>query len=71
MESNLRRRQELNTEKLLLQQVWGHEEFEAAKKNYYVDRLRLTENGLPPREGLQRLGLDFVIPVLEPMGAIG
>ena len=51
--------------------MWGHEEFEAAKKNYYVDRLMLTENGLPSRENLQRLGLDFVIPVLEPMGAIG
>ncbi|MFC2057024.1 aldehyde ferredoxin oxidoreductase C-terminal domain-containing protein, partial [Chloroflexota bacterium] len=51
--------------------VWDREEFEAAKKNYYVDTLRLTENGLPSREGLQRLGLDFVIPVLGPMGAIG
>ncbi len=51
--------------------VWDRAEFEAAKKNYYVDTLRLTKDGLPPREGLQRLGLDFVIPILEPMGAIG
>ena len=51
--------------------VWDHAEFETAKKNYYVDTLRLTEAGLPPREGLERLGLDFVIPVLEPMDAIG
>ncbi|MFH0769267.1 MAG: aldehyde ferredoxin oxidoreductase N-terminal domain-containing protein [Chloroflexota bacterium] len=51
--------------------VWEHAEWEAAKKNYYVDTLRLTEEGLPPREGLERLGLDFVIPVLEPMDAIG
>lgn len=51
--------------------VWGREEFDSAKKNYYLDRLKLTEKGLPPREGLKRLGLDFVIPVLEPMGAIG
>ena len=51
--------------------VWDHAEWEEAKKNYYVDTLRLTEAGLPPREGLERLGLDFVIPVLEPMDAIG
>ncbi|MBI2979603.1 MAG: hypothetical protein HYY41_02080 [Chloroflexi bacterium] len=51
--------------------VWDRAEFETAKRNYYVDTLRLTENGLPPREGLQQLGLDFVIPTLSPMGAIG
>ncbi len=51
--------------------IWDHAEFEAAKKNYYVDTLKLTETGLPPREGLERLGLDFVISVLEPMGAVG
>jgi aldehyde:ferredoxin oxidoreductase len=51
--------------------VWDRAEWETAKKNYYKDTLRLTEKGLPPREGLQRLGLDFVIPVLEPMAAIG
>jgi aldehyde:ferredoxin oxidoreductase len=51
--------------------VWGRDEFETGKKNFYVDRLQLTENGLPPRVGLERLGLDFVIPVLNPMGAIG
>jgi len=33
--------------------------------------LRLTEDGLPPGEGLERLGLDFVTPILEPMEAIG
>jgi aldehyde:ferredoxin oxidoreductase len=51
--------------------VWDHDDFEAEKKKYYVDRLRLTEDGLPPREGLERLGLDFVIPVLEPLDGIG
>ncbi len=51
--------------------VWDHREFETAKKNFYVDRLGLTKDGLPPRAGLERLGLDFVIPVLEPLGAIG
>ena len=51
--------------------VWDHADWEAAKKNYYMDTLRLTEAGLPPRKDLKRLGLDFVIPVLEPMDAIG
>jgi aldehyde:ferredoxin oxidoreductase len=51
--------------------VWDKDEFEAAKKEYYVKSLKLTEEGLPPRAELERLGLDFVIPVLEPMNAIG
>ena len=51
--------------------VWDKAEFEEEKARYYVEKLKLTEAGLPPREGLQRLGLDFVIPVLEPMGVIG
>jgi aldehyde:ferredoxin oxidoreductase len=51
--------------------VWQRDEFEKAKKNFYVDRLRLTGEGLPPKTGLERLGLSFVIPVLEPMGAVG
>ncbi len=51
--------------------VWGRDEFDNARRNYYVDRLQLTRDGLPPREDVKRLGLDFVIPVLEPMKAIG
>jgi aldehyde:ferredoxin oxidoreductase len=51
--------------------VWERDEYEKAKQNYYVDRLGLTREGLPPRQELLRLGLDFVIPVLEPMKAIG
>ncbi len=51
--------------------VWNKAEFEEEKKKQYVKTLMLTEAGLPPREGLKRLGLDFVIPVLDPMGAIG
>ncbi|MBI4282889.1 MAG: hypothetical protein HY663_00290 [Chloroflexi bacterium] len=51
--------------------VWDHAEFETAKKNFYRDTLRLTEAGLPPRRELERLGLGFVIPVLEPMKAVG
>ena len=51
--------------------VWGKGEFEKEKKRHYKEVLKLTDTGLPPREGLERLGLDFVIPVLEPMNAIG
>jgi aldehyde:ferredoxin oxidoreductase len=51
--------------------VWDHADWEAEKAKFYVDGLRLTEKGLPPRDGLKRLGLDFVIPVLETNSAIG
>ena len=51
--------------------VWDKAEFEEEKKRYYVEKLKLTEAGLPPRNGLKPLGLDFVIPVLEPMNAVG
>ncbi|MFC2068664.1 aldehyde ferredoxin oxidoreductase N-terminal domain-containing protein [Chloroflexota bacterium] len=51
--------------------VWDRYEFEKEKKKYYVQTLKLTEEGLPPREGLKNLGLDFLIPVLENMDAIG
>jgi aldehyde:ferredoxin oxidoreductase len=48
--------------------VWGREEFESAKKDFYRDKLGLTPEGLPGREQLEQLELDFVIPVLKPMG---
>ncbi|MFC1869996.1 aldehyde ferredoxin oxidoreductase N-terminal domain-containing protein [Chloroflexota bacterium] len=51
--------------------VWDKDDFAEEKGRYYVEELKLTEAGLPPGEGLRRLGLDFVIPVLEPMGVIG
>lgn len=51
--------------------VWTREEFDTARKNYYVDTLGLTREGLPPENGLERLGLGFVIPVLKPMNAVG
>ncbi len=51
--------------------VWGRDEYEQAKKEFYVDSLKLTEEGLPPRAELERLGLDFVIPVLDPLNGIG
>jgi aldehyde:ferredoxin oxidoreductase len=51
--------------------VWDRDEFDKEKKRYYVKILKLTERGLPPAERLKQLGLDFVVPVLEPMDAIG
>ena len=51
--------------------VWDREEYEGEKQRYYVRELKLTEAGLPPREEMKRLGLDFVIPVLDPMNAVG
>jgi aldehyde:ferredoxin oxidoreductase len=51
--------------------VWNTVDFAQAKKNFYVDTLKLTEKGLPPKEALKRLGLDMVIPVLEPLGGMG
>ena len=51
--------------------VWDRDEFEESKKTYYVETLKLTEEGLPPKGGLERLGLDFVIRDLEKMNAVG
>jgi len=46
------------------------DEFEAAIKKYYVETRGLSEQGLMLKSELQRLGLDFIIPVLEPMGQL-
>ena len=51
--------------------VWDKEEWEKEKRNYFVNALGLTERGLPPKKELERLGLEFVIPVLEPLDAVG
>jgi aldehyde:ferredoxin oxidoreductase len=51
--------------------VWEKTEFEEQKKYFYTNFLKLTDRGLPPRDGLERLGLEFVIPILQPIGAIG
>jgi aldehyde:ferredoxin oxidoreductase len=51
--------------------VWERDDFERAKQNYYTDRLGLTREGLPPRDRLEQMGLDFIIPILEPMKALG
>jgi len=63
--------EEVITDKYGKTWVWDKAEFEEAKRKYYVEELELTEKGLPPRKGLERLGLDFVIPKLEPKGAVG
>jgi aldehyde:ferredoxin oxidoreductase len=57
------------TNKYGITSVWTEEEWSAARNNFYA-RANLTENGLPIREDLLRLGLEFVIPVLEPMDII-
>lgn len=51
--------------------VWEKAEFEERKKEYYVEKLELTDKGLPPGKGLERLGLGFVIPTLKQMDAVG
>jgi hypothetical protein len=51
--------------------VLDREWFESTLKSYYTDAFQLTEDGLPRRDVLRALGLEFVIPVLEPMRAVG
>ncbi|OGO30750.1 MAG: hypothetical protein A2Z29_03600 [Chloroflexi bacterium RBG_16_56_11] len=58
------------TSKYGVTSVWKKEEWEAARKNYYTQALKLTERGLLPRGELERLGLEFMIPVLEPRQVI-
>jgi len=58
------------TNKYGVTSVLTREEWLEARKKYYVNALRLTERGLLPEKELQRLGLEFVIPVLNPMGVV-
>lgn len=51
--------------------VLDHNWFDKALKSYYVETLKLDEEGLPKKELITKLGLDFVLPTLEPMGVIG
>ena len=48
--------------------VLNREKFAEDLKDYYVKVLRLTEDGLPPKDLLKKLGLDFVLSTLEPLG---
>jgi aldehyde:ferredoxin oxidoreductase len=50
--------------------VWTKDEWEHAKRNYYTGFLNLSERGLPLREEISKLDLDFVVPVLESLDAI-
>ncbi len=45
--------------------------WEEAIREYYVKEFDLTEEGLPSHELLEKLGLGYVAPSLEPMGLIG
>jgi aldehyde:ferredoxin oxidoreductase len=45
-------------------------EFDAAVKKYWVEVRGVSEQGLMLKSELERLGLDFIIPVLEPMGQL-
>jgi aldehyde:ferredoxin oxidoreductase len=47
--------------------VWEKEEWESVKRNHFAKTMKLSENGLPRKEELLRLGLDFVVPALEPL----
>ncbi len=51
--------------------VWTKDEWEEAKKKHYTGMLNLTEKGLPKKEELKRLGLEFVLPELESLKVIG
>ncbi len=48
--------------------VLNRDEFEERLKDYYVNALHLTEDGLPPKDLLKKLDLDFVIPTIEQLG---
>lgn len=50
--------------------VWVKEDWEKEKKNYFLNALNLTERGMPPKKELQRLGLEFVLPILEAIEAV-
>jgi aldehyde:ferredoxin oxidoreductase len=45
--------------------VLDREEFRMMVKDYYVNALQLTEDGLPRRELLEELSLDYVLPTLD------
>ncbi len=51
--------------------VWDRAHFEQEKRLYYTETLNLTSEGLPPRKELARLGLDFLMPKMEQLGALG
>lgn len=48
--------------------VLNREDFQEMVKEYYVNALHLTEDGLPSKELLRKLDLDFAIPTIEQLG---
>ena len=50
--------------------VWKRNEWEEAKKEYYVSVLGLSDRGFPKREDLKALGLEFIVPILEAEGVL-
>ena len=48
--------------------VLDREEFQYMLKEYYVNVLHLTEEGLPPRALLKELNLNFVYPTMDEIG---
>ena len=50
--------------------VWKKEDWEDAKKDYFVKALNLSERGLPLKAELERLGLRYVVPELEFLDAV-
>jgi aldehyde:ferredoxin oxidoreductase len=48
--------------------VLNREKFAEDLKDYYIKVLHLTEDGLPPKDLLKKLGLDVVLSTLEPLG---
>jgi aldehyde:ferredoxin oxidoreductase len=51
--------------------VWNKEEWEEEKRDFFVKALNLSERGLPLKAELERLGLEFVIPELVSVDAVG
>jgi aldehyde:ferredoxin oxidoreductase len=51
--------------------IWSKEDWEKEKQSFFINVLGLSERGLPRKSELQRLGLDFVIPALATLDAIG
>jgi aldehyde:ferredoxin oxidoreductase len=51
--------------------VWTKEEWADAMKHNYINNMKLSERGLPVKEIMKMLGLDFAISVLNSMDAVG
>lgn len=58
------------TSKYGVTSVWTREDWETAKKKHYVERLGLSERGLPRKGDLERLGLEFVVPTLGALDVV-